>query len=307
VTGTQAGGPTGPPSSTNIGRLKIGETKAFGIYVDWASKLLTATWRGSDEPSDCSWRVDVRPLSVQIDTVRFELAWTRYEGSGAAAHRVASDTRVVTLRKGQRHVIDLARAPSGETDLANVVAEVELTEVLDPQYQNLAIAYELSLVHELTNGQKLARGARLTGTQGENRPFSFELPFTLDGAAATGNVADAGPTVVTLRVTGVVSSRLKMDGTFDVELHAERVLDCGGGTVGRGTGTQRFRAANGETVGVEFPTVAGACSPPIASSVPPGARAGVTLRDGHVWVAFNEFFANQKTALLVKVLRQRDP
>ena len=110
-----------------------------------------------------------------------------------------------------------------------------------------------------------------------------------------------------LQVTGVVSSRLRVDGTFDVSLHAERALDCGGGTVGGGTGSRGFRAANGETVGVEFPSVTGGCSRSEVQTVPPGARAGVTLRNGRLWIAFDEFFDNQKTALLVKVLRQRNP
>ena len=356
VTATTADGATGAPNSWVLGKLTVGESKAFGIYVEGFSKLGTAPWRGTDGSSDCIWRVDVRPQSIEIDTVRFELAWSRYEGAGGAARRVAGDTRVVTLRKGKRRLFDLARAVSAGAVFANVSAEVELMDVFDPQYPDLVIAYELSLVHGQVNGKRSTRSVRLTGKQGEERPFSFDMPFTLDGSAAAenasgesaaqqlaqarallaslqekyrpehpdivklqtvieslearsgaGTIPAAGRTTVTLRVTGAVSSRLNADGTFDVRLRAERLLDCGGGTVGRGTGSQGFRAATGETVGIAFPPVAGACSPETVRAVPPGAGAGVTLKDGRVWISFGDFFANQETALLVKVLRQRDP
>ncbi len=356
VTATIGDGATGSPNSWILGKLKVGESKAFGIYVDGFSKMATAPWRGTEGSSDCVWRVDIRPQSIAIDAVRFELAWSRYEGAGGAARRVAGDSRVVTLRKGQRQLLDFARAASPGAVFANVSADVELMDVFDPQSPDLVVAYELSLVHEPVNGKAATRSVRLTGKQGEERPFSFDIPFALDGSPAAENasgestagqlaqarallaslqeryrpehpdvirlqkvvenldaksgavtVPAGGRTTVKLRVTGAVSSRLTPDGTFDVRLHAERVLDCGGGTVGRGTGSQGFRAANGETVGVAFPPVAGACSPETVRALPPDAGAGVALKDGRLWISFSDFFANQKTALLVKVLRQRDP
>ena len=323
ATATVGDGATGAPNSWVPGKVKVGESKAFGVYVEGFSKIGTAPWHGTEGSSDCIWRVDVRLLSVQIDIVRFELSWSRYEGAGNTARRVAGDTRVTTLRKGKRRLLNLARATSANAVFANVSAEVELMDVFDPQYPDLAIAYELSLVHEQVNGKTATRSVRLTGEQGEERPFSFDIPFTLDGSAAAENasgestagqlaqarallaslqeryrpehpdvvrlqrlikslearsgavtVPAAGRTTVTLRVTGAVSSRLNADGTFDVRLHAERVLDCGGGTVGRGTGSQGFRAANGEWVGVAFPPVAGACSRrPFESSRPTRAQA----------------------------------
>jgi hypothetical protein len=356
ATATIRDGATGGPESWVLGKVKVGESRAFGIYVEGFSKIATAPWRGTEGSSNRIWRVDVRPQSIEIDTVRFALVWSRYEGAGSALRRVAGDTRVVTLRKGKRHLFDLARAVSPGAVFANVSAEVELTDVFDPQYPDLAIAYELSLVRELGNGKTTSRVVRLSGKQGEERSFSFEIPLTLDGVETAGDAAGEaaarqlaemrwilkdllarysadhpdvrslqaaiarlerevgaehpsvrGRPTVRLQVTGAVSSRLRADGTFDVRLHAERALDCGGGTVGGGTGSQEFRAANGESVGIEFPPVIGGCSRSEVQTVPPGARAGVTLRDGRLWIAFDEFFANQKTALLVKVLRQRDP
>ena len=193
ATATIGDGATGAPNSWVLGKVKVGESRAFGIYVEGFSKIGTAPWRGTEGSSDRIWQVDVRPQSIEIDTVRFALVWSRYEGAGNTARRVAGDTRVITLRKGKRHLFDLARAASPGAVFANVSAEVELMDVFDPKYPDLAIAYELSLVRELGNGKTTSRVVRLSGKQGEERSFSFEIPLTLDGVEtasdATGEAA----------------------------------------------------------------------------------------------------------------------
>ncbi len=207
ATGTRRDGPSGG-SAMNARRLGIDESYTFGLFDNNFEGVAVADWPHADWPGQCAWRISVKVLSVQIDSVRFELDWARYDRKSRGP--VIGDTRTITLRKGRRHVLDLVQSPLPASRLANIVIEVEASDVVDPPYAGLLIGYDLWLVHENEAGQKITRRVELSGEQGETKHFSFdpiefELPFRAPGNQDTPqarlNAARAALRQLQLRLT----------------------------------------------------------------------------------------------------------
>ncbi len=303
IVGTATAGATGTPNATRIARAKVGEGAEFGLTFDEATGgILAGGWDAGKSKAAMAWLVKVRPVAVEIDTAQLDIDWQRFENAGGVSHRIAGDRRTVTMRRGQRRVLDLVQS-RGTGTLANVVVEIEVTGVTDPAYSDVSLAYDLWFVEEDAAGQKVARRLAVTGGQGERVPFSFApIEYSL-------NRSGRGPKVnasIDVVLSGDLAGRLRPDGTLDVTVTASRVLRCvGGGAVSRESGTRDYNVRTGGTIALELPAPDGSCGLPDPVATSDSPKPGVSVLDGKTWVSFDKFFAGARTSLVLTVGRAR--
>ncbi|MDO8836384.1 MAG: hypothetical protein Q7V01_12360 [Vicinamibacterales bacterium] len=301
IIGTQRTGATGPPSATAGDNLAVRQTETFGLYARDGS-LGAGPWPDLRQSSEGSaWRVTVRLVSLQVDTVELAITWGRHRASAGSWSPEAGDSRTVSLRAGERHVLDLVQIDTPTSSLANVLVELEVRRVEDPAYADLSIGYDLWLVHEGRGGRRTTRRVQLNDGQGATLPFAFEpVGFGLDGRVR----ARVDGASLALSVDGQAMGRLRPDGAFDVAITSWLWLRCGkGGRGGRG-GTKTFTARDGEAVGVELPVGTGYCGIPDVP-LPPDARNGVTAEGASLRISNEAFFEGERLSLLVTVGRVR--
>jgi hypothetical protein len=133
-------------------------------------------------------------------------------------------------------------------------------------------------------------------------PFQFApLKFGID-AASPGDGSDGFVNVV---LKGTLTGRVKPDGTIEITLASVRSIDCTSGLSAHESGTKTFISAPEETTAVDYPWAFGYC--PLSSRVvkPARARAGIVENDGRLQVNYKEFFAGERTSILVTARRQR--
>jgi hypothetical protein len=338
---TSPGGATSRMSSSAVRTARVGETVTLGAWSHRFSNLGTGSWPDvAGDHHDNKWRVGIRLLAIQEDRARFEVEWARHEGTGASARQTRGETiGVVTLRKGQRRVLDLAHSSVADSEVASVLIELELTDLADPAFSTVWVDYEVRLfLKAAADGHTFVKSFREAAPQGQAVQFSFDVPMALNGAVATtahelnrmrqmledllvryrpghpdvvslsnaidklaASTGSSGQAYVIMTVSGEVSGRIRPNGLLDVSLQAGRSLDCGPGKAGgRGTGSLGFIARPGEEVAVEFPTAStGSCALPPGTIAPATAAPGVTTKDGEVVVTFGDFLANRPTSLVI--------
>lgn len=250
-----------------------------------------------------AWRVQVALQSIAEGRATFEVDWNRYQVAGEDAQPVAGDRRTITLPPGARHVLDFIDFTSRNADATNVVLELEVPRLDAPrvEYSNTTLAYDVWLVHEPANGQKVTQRLNVTGRDGQVVPFRFApLAFSLETTPPAGSVA--GPVKVTL--DGSIKGRMRPDGGIDLAVQSSRLIQCTPGLMARETGTKSFVVKPDETTSIELPFVNGYC--PLGDvAKPANPRPGVmTGADGKLRVNFKEFFAGDKTSILVTAKRQ---
>ena len=192
--GTSRTGATPAGSAAGIGRILIGKSYVFGFSEKGFDGVGSSEWplpagfpfQLEAQPvrvRQYAWRVEVKLLSMQIDEARCELNWGRYDRLRSLSEPVAGGTSTLTLRVGQRHIVDLVHSSSPSSLLENVIVELSLDSMLDPAYSNVSFGCDVWLVHEDAAGHKTTRHVDVTAGQGEEKAFSFQpIGFTLDGA-----------------------------------------------------------------------------------------------------------------------------
>jgi hypothetical protein len=251
-------------------------------------------------PFQYSWKVTVKLVSVDAGEIKFDADWARSDVLGTAEQPVAGGHRTITLREGERHVLDVINAPSHSVDVVNVVIELTASRVEEPGLENAALDYDLWLVHERENGEKITRRLTVTGRQGENVPFEFApLDFSLEA----GGAVDAANAPLKMSVQGKIRGRARPDGSIEISVQSEQAMQLGGAR-GAAIGDKNFVVLSGETTAIEFPRQVGYS---IVSRIqaPTSPRPGVTVQDGKTRVDGTQFFARQKTSLLVTVHRRQ--
>jgi len=309
-------GATGNTAVYSTPSFKVGEShtefynagvSGKGLATGGSSTLVPHRPAGAEWARSISllyaWRVQVTLASVTAEDVTFDVDWNRYDITGDTPQPIAGDRRTIKLRPGARHVLDLLDLTSQNLTETNLVLELEVPRDDAPraEYANATLAYEVWLVHEPMNGQKVTERLNVAGRDGQAVPFRFTpLAFSLDAAPQAGGAA--GPIKVT--VEGSVKGRIRPDGGVDLAVQSGRLIQCTPGLTARETGTKSFVVKPDETTGIEFPFVNGYC-PIGAGSQPANPRPGVvTGDDGKLRVNFKEFFAGDKTSILVTVKRQ---
>ena len=243
----------------------------------------------------------MRRLTNAGEAVRLDVTWSRSELSNGIAQSTASDRRTIALKEGERHVLDFIAIAAPESAIANAVLEIEVPRNEVPGYGNDTLAYDVWLVHETAAGRKLTRHLTTAGSQGQATPFAFApLRFGID-AASPGDGSE-GPVNVTLK--GTLTGRVKPDGRIDITLTSERTIDCTSGMSARESGTKAFVSAPDETTAVDYPWAFGYCPLSRGVAKPAHARPGVVERDGGLRVDLKQFFAGEKTSILVTARRQ---
>jgi len=300
LTATPRSGPSGAGAETSV-NLDVGVAGSLTLFADDFEGTFGAGTRPPDGRRGMhAWHVSVKPVSVAADAAKLELAWARYDRATGTPRAGVSDRQVVTLRQGQRCVLDLARSPAQDSALVSVLVEVELAYVGDPAFEELSIGHEIWLIHRSPT-EAVRRLVAFVAKQGESRPFDFE---PIEFAALGSDEAGEGRGLLQLGVDGEIRTRLRRDGTFDVGLKTNRTLDCGAGRIGSGTGVKTLNVTAGEGVEIELPTPSGSCTLP--PDVPRVATlpAGLLEVQGRVRVDLGEYFRGTKTSLLLRVRRR---
>ena len=249
---------------------------------------------------DYLWQVDVKPASIGLDIVTFDVEWTRTDVKDGARQIGAGDHRTITLRQGDRHVLDFINC-SPDARCANQFLQVEAVPVEDPAVAETAFGYDLWLVHQTAEGGKVTRQSLVSGRQGEKVPFNFaSVPLQLDEAATPD--ADSP---YRLRVSGTIVGRVKPDGTIEIALSARRGQSRTV-SVDLGEGAKTFLSKLDETTSVALPPISGRAQwRADAGFKLTTPRPGVSMRGDSVIIDLKQFFENTSTAILVTVHKEK--
>lgn len=250
---------------------------------------------------DYFWQVDVKPVSIALDLVTFDVDWTRTDVKDGARQVGAGDHRTITLRQGEKHVLDFITC-SADAPCANLFLEVQAAPVEDPTVAETALSYDLWLVHQTAEGGKVTRHALVSGRQGEKVSFNFiPVPLQLDGAAAPD--ADSP---YRLHVSGTIVGRVKPDGTIEIALSPARKEQSPTGSTGLGAGAKTFRSKSDETTSVALPPFKGRSKwRADAGFKLSSPRPGVSMSGDSVIIDLKEFFENTDTSILLTVHKER--
>lgn len=121
------------------------------------------------------WQVDVTPLSVDGDTVRFRIAWER----GIDRRQPSQEHRgelELTLRPGESMPLDLVRFAAGDSErlCAGATLSVSVVPRPNPEDDRRLLATDLWLVERLPDGQERSQQVSLRGRYNELKRFYFD-------------------------------------------------------------------------------------------------------------------------------------
>ena len=282
-------------------RLRAGESwnAHFYISANGAAGALDyqRPLRGRSEYKH-AWAVRPRLVSTGIDAVTFELDWQRSSMADGKMSVAASDHRRITLGQGDRHVVDFVTCSPADSNVANVLIEIQAAPIENPEYAEVRLGYDLWLTQQAADGAKTVRRFALNGRQGEKLPFKFDpVPLPLDRSTR----ADAD-SPLKMFVEGTIVGRAIPDGTIQVALQTRRHLG-GFGNIG----TKIFDATPDETVTIELPTESGSWNwkSPVGGFIA-NPRPGVAITgDGRVQVDLGQYLDGAKTAIVLRIHRDR--
>lgn len=291
--GSPSGGSVDQPPEANLGGGGVEPTVVGGrVATSWA-KVPAVDY-------EYLWQVDVKAVSIALDLVRFDLDWTRTDVKDGARQVGAGDHRTITLRQGERHVLDFINC-SPDAPCANLFLDVQAAPVENPAVAQTNLGYDLWLVHQTADGGKATRHVLVSGRQGEKVSFNFaSVPLQLDASA--GPDADSP---YRLHVGGTIVGRIKADGTMEVAVSPVRKGQSPTGSAGLGSGVKSFTSKPGETTSVVLPPVSGGSK----WRAEPGfklrsLRPGVSIAGDSVIIDLKEFFRNTDTSILVTVHKE---
>ena len=239
-----------------------------------------------------------RLVSTGIDAVTFELDWQRSSLVDGKVSVAASDHRTISLGQGDRHVVDFVTCSPADSNVANVLIEVQASPIENAEYAEVRLGYDLWLTQQPADGAKTVRRIALNGRQGEKLSFKFDpVPLPLDRSAR----ADAD-SPLKMYVDGTIVGRANPGGTIQVALQTRRHMGGFGSW-----GTKIFDVKPDETVTVELPAERGYWdwkSPVGGFIVNP--RPGVAITsDGRVRVELGQYLEGAKTAITLRIHRDR--
>ena len=264
-----------------------------------------------------AWQVQVQLVSIDGDQTTLDVSWTRVDSASPAAPPHVTDRRIMTLRLGQRHVLDFLNVENLDAKTANVILEVEtplddsrgIESVLrrdkaeQPGEGSATLTYDVWLVHEAVDGRKITRRAGVVGQAGLMMPFKFEpLAFPIEASLAAGH--REGP--VRVAIEGRVRGQVQADGSVEVTLLSMRTITCARGLTANESGVKQFTARPDETTAVDLPWSFGYCSLGSDVRMPANPRPGVIVKDDRLRVQFKDFFAGERTSILVRA-RVKEP
>lgn len=245
--------------------------------------------------ADYVWTLKIRLVSVAPGSVTFNVNWKRTGPAG----REEEDERTITLRPDDRHLLDFLRTDN--RGVANLFVELTAARIENPVYADLAISYDLWLVHETASGQKITRRANVVGGQGDAVKFQF---YPILFPVGAGQPVDGERGEVRMLVRGLITGRAKGDGTIELVVRTERTVGPAsrtGGLPGEIGGGEKVIVVRGdETTSIELPPGESMFNLQPEGTTPAALRPGVARgSSGRLEVYQRQFLAGTKTSLLI--------
>jgi len=239
------------------------------------------------------WWAEIKALPREIGKVELEITWEHLfsERSGEPV-KVGGDTRRISAREGERHVLDFVEVGPGSERgcYRNVTIDVTADVIEGASLAGELLRYDLWFRHTDDQGGAALQRHQMIGQHGRAMEFRFvPLRFPVPGA----RLEDGSGVESIIEVFGEALGRSRTDGTIDVSLEARRWVDAEkAGTPRRGGigggGTKRFNVVPGATVTMRLPT--------------PSGRSGA---GPNVWVDNAEFHAGAVDEIVLTVTRER--
>ena len=200
------------------------------------------------------YAMGVKVVDAELNEIHLAVDWKRYTRPSGARRPAAGDHLDVTLKEGERTVLDVIDRPeflSGPCATRNVTLEMTPSILEDPALADRQIAYDFWLTHEQPNAKRETSAWKATGKQGQE--LTFQFPDTLLSGAGQAS-GDAGPHL-RLSINGKIRGRLRRDGSLDLAVDVDQSLsraDRSAATSGH-EGTKRIRIQPGETIRIDIP------------------------------------------------------
>jgi hypothetical protein len=254
--GTYVGDDMLPGESARL-NVTVGRGDDLCFSSVWASESgtlpPTAQARVNEQEASAHyvWRFDVRMLEVTTDRIKFDLSWERT--SRKIPTESLRQTVQMTLREGESRPIDLLHGKEG-SNCMGVVLEVTAGIIEDSTLLGKTLEWDLWFSGARTQSVHRA----LTSPQGESAAFQFQ-PVATTATQLNGKV-DA----VFVQVYGQLRGRIRLDGSIDVALNTNRIVNFDlsakpNSTLPRrlspagGSGQKNFTIKPGEAVKIVLP------------------------------------------------------
>jgi len=186
VTHTPKDGATGKRSWAGSGGPEaVGESFKATLYSGARRGELGASTRLTKDMYERfahTWQVEVRVLAATLDSVTVHVDWSRHALLDGTLTRVAGDQGPVTLRDGERHIIDFV-AMTPDSDYVNGLVELTATPAPLPGREFAPIEYDLWMLYERPDGTQANRRLTTLSVTDWATSFAFET-FSLPIAVA---------------------------------------------------------------------------------------------------------------------------
>jgi hypothetical protein len=257
------------------------------------------TWLSARYPARdlLRWRLQARLLSTAVGQAKFELDWRRTESREGVPDSVEGGRRTITLRQGERHLLDYSPCPA-DSPYANLIVEVTAAPLEEPAGADLSFSSEVWLVHTSADGRKTTQKAVVVGRQSEKASFRFEpVPLPLEAGAANSPMK--------MEVFGYLTARAESNGTIQVALETSRKFRDPSGSGVTDVGLKALTLKPDETVEIVLPSAGGTSQWRSSTSLPKNPVPGVSVSGGLVGVDQRQFLAGSATSVFVTVHRTK--
>jgi hypothetical protein len=256
------------------------------------------------------WWVEVQSLPSELGKLSLEIKWEQYfsEKKGRSI-KIAGDTREITFKEGEKHVLDFLDAKPTEnfSCYRNVIIEITAHVEEDPELVNELIKYDFWLQHKSSENNFINRRYQALGRQGEIIDFHF-LPMRFPIPEKT--LPDKSNLEAILEVDGKIQGRVRRDGSISVKLNVSRWIDtekAGSprrGGIGDG-GTKLFSVFPDESVGMSLPSPSGSSGISISSKMASSSplEKKVDSWGDVIGIDHAEFFKGQEDSLILTIRR----
>jgi hypothetical protein len=193
------------------------------------------------------YTADVKVLEAEMDRIKLAVDWKRHTKTPDASPRpLAGDRFEVTLKEGQRMVLDVIDRPNFlNPQCRNFMLQMTPSILEQAPFVERQITYELWFVHEAPDGKRVTSSWKATGRQGEKLHLQF--PDEVLGKAA-GDAAD-----LRLRIEGDVRGRMRQGGGIDVGVDLSETILTTRKSQSRHQGVKRVHVQPGETIRIDIP------------------------------------------------------
>jgi hypothetical protein len=255
------------------------------------------TWLLAKYPASYRWRLQARLVSTAVGQAKFELDWRRIESREGVPDSAEGGRRTITLRQGERHLVDYLPCPA-DSPYANVFVEVTAAPLEGPASVDLSFSSNVWLVHTSADGRKTTQKAVVVGRQSEKASFRFEpVPLPLEAGAADSPMK--------MEVFGYLTARAESNGTIQVALETSRRFRDPSGSGLTEVGLKALTLKPDETVEIVLPSGGGTSQWRSSTGLPKNPVPGVSVSGGLVGVDQRQFLAGSATSVFVTVHRTK--